>query len=356
MSKQDKDDLDPITVKKGPGELLQVARIEQNISIDDIARQMNLNAKILHSIEEDDYSDIQSPIFVRGYLRTYARLVGLDEDLMIKLFGDFYRQADPSIKSIGNTTPEISSNDIRVKWMTYAVIIGLVALLSVWWVNNYGSSSFLGEGETTLEKTIANNSDDKTSSDVLTPIGEKTAAGEDAVNGTETVQIPVINSDVKVNLEPISKEIEIEATLPQAETSEIKLSDPVETVVNSTISAIEKNIELTQVEEINEVESLSVATVVEKKFFKDVSAPIGNDVIELNIVADSWGSVRDASNFKLLQDLLKAGNSYRLVGKAPFKVFLGNGYGVEIKLNDQVYDFSKSIKSSNNTARFEIIK
>jgi cytoskeleton protein RodZ len=63
----------------GPGDQLQAARIEQGLTIEDVATRMHLSLAILESIEENNFDDITAPIFVKGYLRAYARLVSLNE-------------------------------------------------------------------------------------------------------------------------------------------------------------------------------------------------------------------------------------------------------------------------------------
>ena len=74
----------------GPGERLQAARIQLGLSVDDVASRMHLSTTILASIEENNFEEITAPIFVKGYLRAYARIVSLDEDDMILQYSDYY--------------------------------------------------------------------------------------------------------------------------------------------------------------------------------------------------------------------------------------------------------------------------
>ncbi len=119
----------------GPGDRLQAARIEAGLSIDDIANRMHLSYGILQAIEENNFDEITAPIFVKGYLRAYARIVSLDEEEMIQQYLDFYSDEDPPINSTSNTSTEISSGDARIKWTTYIVIFVLCGLLAAWWWN-----------------------------------------------------------------------------------------------------------------------------------------------------------------------------------------------------------------------------
>ena len=121
----------------GPGDRLQAARIENGMSIEDIAMRMHLSVGILKSIEENNYDDITAPIFVKGYLRAYARIVSLSEDEMIEQYMNYYSDEDPPISPTSHLSPEISPDDARIKWTTFLVIAGLLGFLAFWWWNQY---------------------------------------------------------------------------------------------------------------------------------------------------------------------------------------------------------------------------
>ncbi|MDH3859227.1 MAG: helix-turn-helix domain-containing protein, partial [Gammaproteobacteria bacterium] len=97
----------------GPGERLQAARIQQGLSLDDVASRMHLSASILEAIEDNNFEEITAPIFVKGYLRHYARIVALDEDEMIQQYSEYYSEEDPPISSTSNMVPELSVADAR---------------------------------------------------------------------------------------------------------------------------------------------------------------------------------------------------------------------------------------------------
>ena len=61
-----------------PGAALAAARVAQGLSLEDVARQLKLSVAQIKSIEADDHSRLPSPVFVRGFIRTYARVVKLD--------------------------------------------------------------------------------------------------------------------------------------------------------------------------------------------------------------------------------------------------------------------------------------
>jgi len=80
MSEIDEPSTNASALKLGPGERLQAARISAGYTVDDIASKMHLSNAILTSLEENDFDEITAPIFVKGYLRAYAKIVNLDEN------------------------------------------------------------------------------------------------------------------------------------------------------------------------------------------------------------------------------------------------------------------------------------
>ena len=61
----------------GPGQLLKSTRESAGISIRDVSAQLRLDERTVAALEADDFSHLPAPTFVRGYLRGYARLLGV---------------------------------------------------------------------------------------------------------------------------------------------------------------------------------------------------------------------------------------------------------------------------------------
>ena len=62
------------------GEKLRQAREERGISISEVAEQTRISPLYLKSIEKDDYKPLPGGIFNKGFVRSYARYIGFDED------------------------------------------------------------------------------------------------------------------------------------------------------------------------------------------------------------------------------------------------------------------------------------
>ena len=61
----------------GCGERLKQAREAAGMSVDDVAAKLHMPARIVRSLEAEDWSRLGAPVFVRGQVRSYSRLMGL---------------------------------------------------------------------------------------------------------------------------------------------------------------------------------------------------------------------------------------------------------------------------------------
>lgn len=66
-----------------PGRALAEARGQRNQTITEIAQQLKLSAHQVEALEADDYAKLPGPVFVRGFIRNYARLMDLDAEALV---------------------------------------------------------------------------------------------------------------------------------------------------------------------------------------------------------------------------------------------------------------------------------
>ena len=64
----------------GPGQRLQSAREAISLSIEEVSARLHLDTRTLGNLEADNYDKLPAPTFVRGYLRSYARLLNISAD------------------------------------------------------------------------------------------------------------------------------------------------------------------------------------------------------------------------------------------------------------------------------------
>ncbi len=356
----------------GPGERLQAARIKKGLSVEDVANRMHLSTSILEAIEENNFDEITAPIFVKGYLRAYARIVALSEDEMIEQYLEMYSEEDPPISSTSNVVPELSSADARIKWTTYFVIALLAVFLAAWWWNKQQNI----EAPVSLDvqsPTLA----EKASDEVV--IGSGIEAGSEAVDVVvvdEAADAPDSSTeqslamaadpglDSSTTLSSVAPEIEVVEGEADVEPNEVALAE------SDTSAAAPEPVVVTLATQADSsaasdaADSVAVAALPEStpvaapaqdgtRQRPGRSAPTGSDKLRIVVHADTWADVKDSSNYQLVYDLLRADSTVELTGAAPFSVFLGNGHGVEVLFNGEEFGFSSRIRD-DNTARLKI--
>jgi cytoskeletal protein RodZ len=70
----------------GLGDEFRVAREARHLSPSDVSEQIHIRSVYLQSIEDEDWSAIAAPVYVRGFIRTYARFLGLDPESAVERF------------------------------------------------------------------------------------------------------------------------------------------------------------------------------------------------------------------------------------------------------------------------------
>ncbi len=308
----------------GPGERLQAARIERGIAIEDLANQMHLSVGILQSLENNRFEDITAPIFVKGYLRSYARIVDLDEGEILDLYVSEYMESDPPIGSTSNSVAKPAHVRRRSggRWRLWLILLLIAAVLGGWW---YQRSLQTAE-------TISLD-----------------AAGEPPMDVSEQMQpAPEANdslaSDAARRLEemaPLPAEaVTAEASVATEETTPVETASPAPAPQVAETETVEA-----PAEEPSPVIEASPAESVPQSPEPENSA---NQLpLQLQVTADTWADIRDASGRKLVYDLLRAGRKLSLEGEAPLRLFFGNGRGVELSWKGRRINLEDKIRADN---------
>jgi cytoskeleton protein RodZ len=80
-------EVEPAAEQFSPGRTLAAARAELNLSVADVSQQIKYGVKQIAAIEADDYPKLPGTTFVRGMIRSYAKLVRLDPQPLLAELG-----------------------------------------------------------------------------------------------------------------------------------------------------------------------------------------------------------------------------------------------------------------------------
>jgi cytoskeleton protein RodZ len=68
------------------GHLLQDAREQKRLTLEDVERELKIRQKFLVALENDQRNHVLDPIYMRGFLKNYARFLGLDPAEVMRLY------------------------------------------------------------------------------------------------------------------------------------------------------------------------------------------------------------------------------------------------------------------------------
>ena len=121
--------------KQTPGKILREARFAEDKSEAQVASQLYLSRSVIRAIESDQYEKLPGTTFVRGYLRSYARLVNVPADKIMQAFDDLGIAKDhtPILAPVAKPKMQVGVSDKSIRWVTYVIVAALLALVIIWW-------------------------------------------------------------------------------------------------------------------------------------------------------------------------------------------------------------------------------
>lgn len=113
------------------GEKLRNAREARGISIREIADQTRISARYLEAIEENNYKPLPGGVFNKGFIKSYAKYVGVDEKEALEDYNKLvvtqgFREEE---NEVSYRKPEIHTGDVGgSQWLT---ILGAIVILGL---------------------------------------------------------------------------------------------------------------------------------------------------------------------------------------------------------------------------------
>lgn len=118
------------------GKQLRVGRGYLGLSVAEVSTRLKLSERIIRSLEADDFVGLNDGVFLRGYIKSYARLVGLPVDVVHNVVRELTAPA-PLVAT--GTIPR--SRYLLDRWSvsaTYLILTGLIVGPTVWLAMTHG--------------------------------------------------------------------------------------------------------------------------------------------------------------------------------------------------------------------------
>ena len=273
------------------GEILHNKRKEIGLSLDEITEKLNLDSNLIKLLENNDYEKFKVETYLKGYLRAYAKVLGIDGDRIIKLYKESNPEKEPEILPDVKPKNQKNSGDRSVKLFSY--ILGLTIALSmlIWYQKNIMIKPDVNENY----------------------IGNIELNKNNEINGVDTSYKIIIHSDYwQWPIDNISERYR-----------ESGSNDQSKSLKNEKIQ-----------DELKE-------DVIQEQALETEESPVyetqqSSDPIVLALRGDSWVEVYDREGNRLFLDLARGGKNYIINGNSPFDILLGAANEVSVEFNGSI--------------------
>ena len=269
------------------GAALKSARCLQEMSLADVSRRLNISIDFLASIEDGTFDDLPGPTYVAGFLRSYARLVGIEGDALV----DCYHQLDGQAPRIQTYNMPMTARPPQRSGPLVAsvlVVMGVLAYSGWYWMQGTTQNEF----------------------PTTDPATSEVAAPAEALNMTGSTG----SNNALVPLDA--------AVVPP------KASVPVQKMI-STKPVIALDSPVISTAPVPERQSTQLPTNAAQATLRDP----GQEII-IRAVASSWVEIIRNDGDAVMTKLMRAGDSYVVDSDSIVYLSTGNAGGLEVIVGD----------------------
>lgn len=185
----------PVEPRQGSGNMLAAARKQQQKTIEEIANELNLSVTQIKTIELDQTDGLPEPTYVRGYIRSYAKLLGLKPEEVLHNYLNPDWQKTSNLNDIPRGIGAADESSPAFFTSTRLLMLGLlaVAVITLW---SYGMlDGLMSKKDSATKSEIAPKTSDRSADQLPANAATEVAEG---VAGNDQVSEAVDSSEAGV--------------------------------------------------------------------------------------------------------------------------------------------------------------
>jgi cytoskeleton protein RodZ len=323
---------------------LRQARESNGWSLAEVALKLNLTVNSLSNLEAGAFDKLPGHTFARGYIRAYAKLLGMDQTVLVQQF-DQSTGTDSqgsNVHSLGRIEEPVRVSHTILRIVSLLLLIAVIGGGFVWWQDQTSSRS-KDPISLSPEHVEVEGADGTTQ---IHPLDEPEdqAVAEGQAEGSTSLALPQAENSTEAPAEA-------EATAPAAP---IAAAAPTHSTAPAPAAPTHSAapVVATPATPAPVAPPASVTAPV-PTIPAPAAAPVaGQGQVQLQFTADCWTQVTDGSGKVLLSGLKRKGENVSVSGKPPFSVRLGFARGAQVSYNGQVVDVAPF--TSGETARLKL--
>lgn len=262
------------------GQQLSETREVRGLTVVDVAKSLKISLRQVEALETDDWSSLPCTTIIRGFVRNYARLLGLDPEVMMSELGRVQMPQGPELEMPTGTPVSISQEEKADRRDYVRVLSGLIILVLAVLAYFFFSQEVWQSALSALKSATQFNE---------LAIEQGAAPAADEAKETGVVVAP-----------PATSLLEVQPATPV-------LAEPVSPAV-PVLSASSSN------------------------------------VLKFSFTKPAWVEVRDRSGEVVFSQLSQAGSQREIEGLPPFTLVIGNAAHVTLQYKGKSVDLSKRSK------------
>jgi cytoskeleton protein RodZ len=135
---------------------IQLSNIRQQkgYSIEYVASKLHLRARIIELIESGEFNLLPEPVFVKGYLRAYSKLLGVSPDPFLAVFDAQYVFEKKPERALWQSKRESHKAEYIIRWFTLLFALGVMVAVGIWWQKNKDSQPVYSAKKTATELSL----------------------------------------------------------------------------------------------------------------------------------------------------------------------------------------------------------
>jgi len=275
-----------------PGDILRHERQQKGLTIEQASSQSRIKPDVLSAIETGETGEIPS-VYLRGYIRNYARFLGVDSS-EVESSIEQVKGSEPEMRTVFTMGARRSRADKWLKASSYLAASALIATLA-WQFTHEAVRFSQGDSQLATASTVPADSGETTGQE---PRQDKRSANTH------------LNASI-ASVEMLSRRGELSGSSPAVD-AWAAISGTPDTPSEGLV-----------------VHNLSITTS-----------------------ADTWVEISDASGNQLELDLIRAGSTREYGGQAPFDVMIGRASAVELGMDGETVDLGPHTRG--NVARMTL--
>lgn len=304
------------------GQLLIDQRRASGASAKEAALSTKLSTSVIESMEANQFSDIGTAVYVRGYLGIYAKYLGLDAARVIDLYNTQYPAEEiairPSVAQISSTNQQTRRHSKTLSLLTALCVIGGLA---------YGYSQL--EGVLIGKPSPAVVAEPVVETDEASSVDSSVGTVLDEVNSAQTLADDVLSGVTLGSNDGLVTDLTLPDLADNADEGEVESTGGIN--LTSTADLGERN------SAAEKQDSVSANETAEAASESEAETLVGKTIaIKMTFKEDCWLKVLDAEGKTLTSKIYTPKRALKVTGKAPLTVMLGRPYSVKsFSINEQ---------------------